>query len=216
MNGIMKSKICMIPFSFLSFSLLGIRFAYNSTDVDINFFILSVDLYDAERNQEQNLVLHPSNAGSVPSSSAPTTPPPPPPPYHSQAQSYPNSEHPYYQHQYPYMPPPGNEAGYQHGPYVPQPYGQHQGGYGPPPQEYNSNVPQNYTRNLIGSLCASAFRLKDTKDELGIWFVLQDLSVRTEGTFTLKLSFFNVGAYVPFPLTPFPLTSFAYSARAQY
>lgn len=40
-----------------------------------------------------------------------------------------------------------------------------------------------YTRNLIGSLSASAFRLTDPNDKNGIWFVLQDLSVRTEGTF---------------------------------
>jgi hypothetical protein len=40
-----------------------------------------------------------------------------------------------------------------------------------------------YTRNLIGSLSASAFRLTDPNDKNGIWFVLQDLSVRTEGNF---------------------------------
>ena len=30
-------------------------------------------------------------------------------------------------------------------------------------------------------------------DNFGIWFVLQDLSVRTEGSFRLKLNFVNVG-----------------------
>ncbi|KAM5356336.1 hypothetical protein ACJ41O_002982 [Fusarium nematophilum] len=50
-----------------------------------------------------------------------------------------------------------------------------------------------FTRNLIGSLAASAFRLCDTEDRLGIWFVLQDLSVRTEGPFRLRFSFVNVG-----------------------
>lgn len=40
-----------------------------------------------------------------------------------------------------------------------------------------------FTRNLIGSLAASAFRLTDPDDRIGIWFVLQDLSVRTEGQF---------------------------------
>ena len=29
-----------------------------------------------------------------------------------------------------------------------------------------------FTRNLIGSLAASAFRLTDPKDEIGIWYVL--------------------------------------------
>ncbi|QPG99113.1 Velvet complex subunit 2 [Epichloe festucae Fl1] len=50
-----------------------------------------------------------------------------------------------------------------------------------------------FTRNLIGSLAASAFRLSDTEDRIGIWFVLQDLSVRTEGPFRLRYSFVNVG-----------------------
>lgn len=40
-----------------------------------------------------------------------------------------------------------------------------------------------YTRNLIGSLVSSAARLTDPQDKIGIWFVLQDLSVRTEGWF---------------------------------
>lgn len=40
-----------------------------------------------------------------------------------------------------------------------------------------------YTRNLIGNCAGSAFRLQDTKDKIGIWFVMQDLSVRTEGSF---------------------------------
>ena len=40
-----------------------------------------------------------------------------------------------------------------------------------------------FSRNLIGSLAASAFRLSDTSDRIGIWFVLQDLSVRTDGSF---------------------------------
>lgn len=40
-----------------------------------------------------------------------------------------------------------------------------------------------FTRNLIGSLAASAFRLQDEREKIGIWFILQDLSVRTEGQF---------------------------------
>ncbi|KAG5971982.1 Velvet complex subunit 2 [Claviceps digitariae] len=57
-----------------------------------------------------------------------------------------------------------------------------------------SGQPQGmFTRNLIGSLAASAFRLSDTEEHIGIWFVLQDLSVRTEGPFRLRFSFVNVG-----------------------
>jgi hypothetical protein len=40
-----------------------------------------------------------------------------------------------------------------------------------------------FTRNLIGSLTVNAFRLTDTEHKIGFWFILQDLSVRTEGTF---------------------------------
>jgi len=46
-----------------------------------------------------------------------------------------------------------------------------------------SNPTGMFTRNLIGSLSASAFRLTDPQDKIGIWFILQDLSVRTEGNF---------------------------------
>lgn len=42
-----------------------------------------------------------------------------------------------------------------------------------------------FTRNLIGCLSASAFRLTDTDNKIGVWFILQDLSVRTEGLFRL-------------------------------
>ncbi|KFA79635.1 hypothetical protein S40288_04065 [Stachybotrys chartarum IBT 40288] len=59
-----------------------------------------------------------------------------------------------------------------------------------------------FTRNLIGSLAASAFRLQDCDDRIGIWFVLQDLSVRTEGTFRLRFSFVNVGPRSGAPREP--------------
>ncbi|RUS17208.1 velvet factor-domain-containing protein [Endogone sp. FLAS-F59071] len=50
------------------------------------------------------------------------------------------------------------------------------------------------TRNLIGSVVSSAAKLFDTNRELGIYFVFQDLSVRTEGTFRLRFSFMDVGS----------------------
>ncbi len=40
-----------------------------------------------------------------------------------------------------------------------------------------------FTRNLIGALSASAFRLHDQNKKFGIWFILQDLSIRTDGIF---------------------------------
>ncbi|KAK9452686.1 velvet factor, partial [Dipodascopsis uninucleata] len=44
-------------------------------------------------------------------------------------------------------------------------------------------------KNLIGSVVATAFKLHDAQSRLGVWFILQDLSVRTEGEFKLKASF---------------------------
>ena len=81
-----------------------------------------------------------------------------------------------------------------------------------------------FTRNLIGSLCVSAFKLTDPDGVMGIWFILQDLSVRTEGSFryltlptsiipqnqnpkliphSLKMNFVNVGS----PSSPQQLNS---------
>lgn len=57
-----------------------------------------------------------------------------------------------------------------------------QDGHRPWTQNVPRAAPGTFTRNLVGSLVASAYKLKDTNDELGIWFVLQDLSVRTEGS----------------------------------
>ncbi|KIX00181.1 uncharacterized protein Z518_10319 [Rhinocladiella mackenziei CBS 650.93] len=51
-------------------------------------------------------------------------------------------------------------------------------------------------KNLIGSASSSAFKLTDDKGRVGLWFVLQDLSVRTEGWFRLKMNFFNLSEFV--------------------
>lgn len=57
-----------------------------------------------------------------------------------------------------------------------------------------------HTQNLLGSLASPAFKLLDLNNTLGIWFVLQDLSVRTEGVFRLKFSFINLAdAHGPNP-----------------
>jgi hypothetical protein len=72
--------------------------------------------------------------------------------------------------------------------------------YGQPhPQIQTAMIPattmgSNHTRNLIGMNAVNACRLNDLEGKPGFWFVLQDLSVRTEGTFTLKLSLFDIGA----------------------
>ncbi|KFY07291.1 hypothetical protein V492_07268 [Pseudogymnoascus sp. VKM F-4246] len=64
----------------------------------------------------------------------------------------------------------------------------------PAPQGHQGPGPHGMlTRNLIGSLAASASKLADPHDKIGIWFVLQDMSIRTEGSFRLRFSFTNVG-----------------------
>ncbi|KAG8882635.1 hypothetical protein FRB97_007981 [Tulasnella sp. 331] len=64
----------------------------------------------------------------------------------------------------------------------------------PPPESRQVHMPGNYTRTLVGPLTANAAKLLDDKRELGIFFTFQDLSVRTEGMFRLRLRLINVGA----------------------
>ncbi|KAK4054810.1 hypothetical protein OIV83_000734 [Microbotryomycetes sp. JL201] len=48
--------------------------------------------------------------------------------------------------------------------------------------------------NLIGTLHANAFKLKDDEGNPGIYFIFSDLSVRTEGQYKLRLRLFEIGA----------------------
>ncbi|EGO02018.1 hypothetical protein SERLA73DRAFT_86143 [Serpula lacrymans var. lacrymans S7.3] len=67
----------------------------------------------------------------------------------------------------------------------------------PPPPSSSNNPPlprHSYTRTLVGPLSANACRLLDEHRKPGIFFLFQDLSVRTEGTFRLRLRLMNVGA----------------------
>ncbi|KAL9096802.1 MAG: hypothetical protein Q9163_006407, partial [Psora crenata] len=69
----------------------------------------------------------------------------------------------------------------------------------PPPASLSVVDPRSqpggmFTRNLIGNLAVGAFKLTYPENDLGVWFILQDLSVRTEGVFRLKLNFVDVGA----------------------
>ncbi|PVU92672.1 hypothetical protein BB561_003691 [Smittium simulii] len=51
-------------------------------------------------------------------------------------------------------------------------------------------------QNLIGTTASSSFYLLDHNENAGIFFIFNDLSVRTEGKFTLKFSFINLeGCY---------------------
>ena len=56
-----------------------------------------------------------------------------------------------------------------------------------------------YTRTLVGPLSANAQRLQDEHRKPGIFFLFQDLSIRTEGTFRLRMRLMNVGMSVSFP-----------------
>lgn len=89
--------------------------------------------------------------------------------YNAYGQAIP-APHPYPQPQY---------YGGQSTPGYPQSYA---GGYGAPAVPAQSSS-SNHTRNLIGQASVNAFKLNDPEGKPGFWFVLQDLSVRTEGTF---------------------------------
>ncbi|CAG8721175.1 15083_t:CDS:2, partial [Dentiscutata heterogama] len=62
---------------------------------------------------------------------------------------------------------------------------------GPSSTVMSLNTPSS-TRNLMGHCTSSAYVLNNHSGQQGIYFIFQDLSVRTEGTFTLKFSFCNV------------------------
>jgi hypothetical protein len=176
--------------------------------------VLSVDLWDGPGEVEQNLVMHPSTTSVAALAGHITSPP------MNRSSGYPHQswgashappiDNGHYHPPAEYAPQSGylyeNSSNYQPGysGYNPASnsmhhFNQHDEYSGPPPQGGG----QHFTRNLIGSLTASAFRLKDDKDQIGIWFVLQDLSVRTEGQFRLKFSFLNLGRYPSYytPLT---------------
>lgn len=193
---------------------------HDRSDVECNFFVLSVDLWDGNGQHEQNLVMHPSNTSAAALAGTSGNPNSPTNPTGYQNQSWGTSHAPpidngHYHHQSEYPP----QSGYLYGNSSNYPSGY--GGYNAGSSsmhhfnqhdEYSGSPPQggaHFTRNLIGSLTASAFRLKDDKDQMGIWFVLQDLSVRTEGQFRLKFSFLNLGRYCP--TTPWFLTIFPLS-----
>lgn len=157
--------------------------------------MLTVDLWNADGTNEVNLVKHSATSPSISTAMSSSYPPPP----QSMSPTYPAyGQTPYGQN--PYAPSVGypqvsnyygtQQMAYQnaYGQTVGYPqYGYPPGGQMPPamsPAQPVSGGPGGmFTRNLIGSLSASAFRLTDPENKIGVWFILQDLSVRTEGTF---------------------------------
>lgn len=58
------------------------------------------------------------------------------------------------------------------------------------------NAPRHsYTRTLVGPLSANATRLLDEHRKPGVFFLFQDLSVRTEGSFRLRMRLMNIGRF---------------------
>ncbi|KZT06394.1 uncharacterized protein LAESUDRAFT_175547 [Laetiporus sulphureus 93-53] len=95
---------------------------------------------------------------------------------------------------------PIDAQGYPQAPYTQQPppgshYHDAQYAQEPTPPSNMPPLPRHtYTRTLVGPLSANACSLVDEHRKPGIFFLFQDLSVRTEGTFRLRLRLMNVGA----------------------
>ncbi|KAF2090475.1 hypothetical protein K490DRAFT_34500 [Saccharata proteae CBS 121410] len=173
-------------------------------DVDSAFFVLTVDLWSQDGHQEVNIVRASSGAPTVSISTSTLTSYPPsidrpwqnPGPYHPGSQ--PDLRSAYMTAgpgagQYVGLGGPGPMPGQ-----MPQAMHSMSPAYGypqhaAPSTPVSANPMHMFTRNLIGSLSVNAFKLQDTTGKPGFWFVLQDLSVRTEGCFRLKMNFVDVG-----------------------
>jgi Velvet factor len=193
-------------------SLFGVNRppANGCSELDPSYFVLMVDLWSGDGRSEVNLVRHSATSPSISATTA-SSYPPQSMPINTYPYGHPMAPMAGYGPPPPYGYPPQND-GYGHPPAY-HAYDQHRGyhQYGSttpitPTSQYAPNggsqgplmsptapvmITQDprsaptgmFTRNLIGSLSVSAFKLTDTHGKLGIWFILQDLSVRTEGTF---------------------------------
>ncbi|KAF2168908.1 hypothetical protein M409DRAFT_65262 [Zasmidium cellare ATCC 36951] len=168
----------------------------NDIGSDPSFFVLQVDLWAESADREANVVRASSSSPAVSISSATTTsyPPPQETPRHAESQPIMYMDHngnPMYANMPGYavqMGRPSIMPGY--GGYMyPQVHGPAMAFQQPPSTSASSAM---YTRNLIGSLTVNAARLTDNESKAGYWFVLQDLSVRTEGFFRLRMSFIDI------------------------
>ncbi|KAJ5143263.1 uncharacterized protein N7515_002050 [Penicillium bovifimosum] len=169
-------------------------------EIDTSFYVLTVDLWNADGTNEVNLVKHSATSPSISTAMSSSYPPPPQsvsptyPGYNQSQYGYPQMNNSYYG---------GQQVTYQNQYGQPMAYPQYYPGtnsqmppsMSPAAQPVSGGPGGMFTRNLIGSLSASAFRLTDPDNKIGVWFILQDLSVRTEGTFRLKMSFVDVGTH---------------------
>jgi hypothetical protein len=169
-------------------------------EIDTSYYVLTVDLWNADGTTEVNLVKHSANSPSISTAMASSYPPPP---AQNISPTYPTYAQNTYGQAVGYPPNSYYGAGpqmYQNAYPNPQnPYYPYYGGHMPmsPATQPAAGPGGMFTRNLIGGLSASAFRLTDPDNKIGVWFIMQDLSVRTEGTFRLKMSFTNVGKICP-------------------
>ena len=143
------------------------------------FFVLQVDLWSEDASKEVNIVRSSSSSPAVSISTATTTSYPPPPERHHDLRQFHGPQGPQWMYE-PMSSIPG-------GPQNPLQYHPMAMGQPLPPAAFAPQPPTNsstmFTRNLIGSLTVNAAWLKDNEGNYGFWFVLQDLSVRTEGFF---------------------------------
>jgi hypothetical protein len=158
-------------------------------DSDGSSYILMVDLWSEDGRQAVNLVRSSNTAATVSISSSDLTSYPPTMAVQPPTMSYVGHRIPQH-HPYAYGAPPAVQS-YSYAPTAAPGY------YTPvppmPPMSASTLAPsQNHTRNLIGMNAVNACQLNDLSGEKGFWFILQDLSVRTEGTFRLKLSVVDI------------------------
>ncbi|KAF2480587.1 velvet factor-domain-containing protein [Neohortaea acidophila] len=160
------------------------------SEVPGEYFVLSCDLWDEQAQSEVNIVRSSSTSPAVSISTATMTSYPPIPernlaPEYQAVMWAPNGQ-PMYAAPPGYPPQPGMPYG--NPAYYPQQYG----GPSQYPPSSSANGNSMYTRNLIGSLSVNASELADVEGEKAYWFVLQDLSVRTEGFFRLKMVLYDL------------------------
>lgn len=153
----------------------------DANEIDTTYFSLVVDLWQEDTTRGScNLVRHSNAQPSVSISSSVTTSFPPQPerpmfmPQMTPVNQYGQPMTPSYAYGQPQY-----YGGVQTSPGYPAPYGSAYSTAAIPAP----NPSQNHTRNLIGQTSVNAQKLSDPDGKPGQWFVLQDLSVRTEGTF---------------------------------
>lgn len=181
------------------------------SEINCTYFVLTADLLNERGSAPVNVVRSSSAAPTVSISSSTTTsyPPPPERTHHyvamtSYDQQYrhgpmtpqgmtPHGMAP--QGMLPYSQPSMQPAYYNGAPPPPPSYAQYPPPYGQSPMPSVSLASQSGskdTRNLIGNPSINAVRLNDLDGKPSFWFVLQDLSIRTEGTFRLKFFLFDI------------------------